>query len=136
MPVEHRVERRHLVHPDRRHVQHRRHPVHRRQRQPPAVLLLREVEQRDRRRLRVVLGVVRQDLGDLLVVGLGEVEGGLLVVVSGLAVGVEDVVGVGGEAVAAAGGGRERGGSGRGRGGRSERRRRLWRLLILRREEE
>ena len=63
-PVEHRVERRDLVHEDRRHFAHLRRLVHGGQRQPAAVLLLRDPQHRDARRLRVVARVLGQHVLD------------------------------------------------------------------------
>ena len=55
----------HLVHPDLRHVQHLCHAVHGRQAEPPRVLLLCQVQQRDEGAGLVVGGVAGNDLGDL-----------------------------------------------------------------------
>ena len=80
-PVEHGVERRHLVDAHRRHAAHFCHLVHGCQRQEVAALPLRQVQQRDDAALLVVLGVLAEDDLDDLVVLLGEVERHVVAVV-------------------------------------------------------
>jgi len=83
--VVHGVERGHLIHAHRRHLQDPRDLVHNAQARE-AGLALPEVEQRHHGRLLVLWGVAGEDLFDERIVLLAELEGDAGIVLGGVAV--------------------------------------------------
>ncbi len=74
IPIIHRIKRRNLIHPHRRHLQNPRHLIHDTQ-ATEACLSLSEIEQWHHGRFLVLWWVARQDLLDDGLVGGGEGEG-------------------------------------------------------------
>ena len=85
IPVVHCIERRHFVHPHRRHLQQARHLIHHADAREPE-LALAEIEERHHGCFFVLGRVPLQDLGDEFLVDGVEGEGVLGVVAGGVAV--------------------------------------------------